>query len=345
MTAMTRTLTPPGRRAAQHGLSLVELMVALTIGLFLLAGVVTVFGKTRDLYRVNETTARLQETARYAMSTLETDLRMANYWGFDSRPDLIENAPGLDPSDPSLPDPTYTLPADLNYPGQISACGAMWAVKLVSYIEATNGTYGLSCGAWGTASPVADQLTVRRASVERILPANLGSTGGQIKVQTSRSRGVLFGGTTLPSGYTPATSETHAVVAHGYYVDQDSNLRRGLPSLRRKTLAFAGGPQIVDEEVVSGVEDLQVQFGIDQDGDQNADYFVDPLVPVSAADAVVAARVWLLVRAEQAEVGFTDDRVYEYADRTTAAGTAYAPADGFRRLLVSKTISLRNTRR
>ena len=72
---------------------------------------------------------------------------------------------------------------------------------------------------------------------------------------------------------------------------------------------------------------------------------LDPDAPVPAGDAVIAARIWLLVRAEQTETGFTGDRVCEYADRTVAAGAAYAPADGFRRLLVAKTIALRNTRR
>ena len=80
----------------QRGMSLIELMVALAIGTFLLAGTITVFGKTRDLYRTNDAAARLQETARYAMGTLEADLRMANYWGLMSRADMIQNGPALD---------------------------------------------------------------------------------------------------------------------------------------------------------------------------------------------------------------------------------------------------------
>jgi type IV pilus assembly protein PilW len=309
--------------------------------------VITVFAKTRDLYRTNESAAQLQETARYAMSTIEADLRMTNYWGFNNRADLIENAPGLDPDDPAEPDPAYSLPADLNaFATTISACGGMWAVKVVAYIEAANNGYELDCAEFGTAVAAADQLTIRRASAEVIAPAALAGTAGQIKLRSSRTRGALFGGTALPAGYAEPDLETRAVVVHGYYVDQDSNLRAGTPSLRRKALGFAGGaPVILDEEIVPGVEDLQVQLGVDANADQNADYFVDPDVAVPAADAVVAARVWLLVRSEQPEVGFTDDRVYEYADRSIADDTAYAPADGFRRLLVSKTIALRNTRR
>lgn len=331
----------------QRGLSLIELMVSLSIGVFLIAGVITVFGKTKDLYRANESAARLQETARYAMSTIEADLRMSNYWGMNNRADLVDNAPELDPDDPAEPDPSYALPADLApFEATISSCGEMWAVKLVTYIEATDDGYELDCAAFGAASDDADQLTIRRASTAVIDAAALGGTGGQIKLRSSRARGAIFGGTTLPTGFDATQLETRPLVVHGYYVDQDSNLRENTPSLRRKSLGFAAGaPTILDEEIVPGVEDLQVQLGVDEDDDQDADFYVDPDDPVPIGDAVVAARVWLLVRSEQPEVGFTDDRVYEYANRTIAAGTAYAPADGFRRLLVSKTIALRNTRR
>jgi hypothetical protein len=75
---------------------------------------------------------------------------------------------------------------------------------------------------------------------------------------------------------------------------------------------------------------------------------------IPAGAQVVSVRIWLLVRAENPEVGFRDTRTYQYADRATATGTtnnlnaanaagrAYAPADSFRRLLVSRTIQIRN---
>lgn len=333
----------------ESGLSLVELMVSMAIGLFLLAGAVTVFGKTQDLYRTNDSSSRLQETARYAMSTIEADLRMANYWGLMSRADMIENGPGLDLANPPAVDPAYVLPADLTgYATTINSCGAMWAVKLPAYVEANDDAYGLGCAEFSAAVAGADQLTVRRASTQ-LIPAGagagqLGASGGQIKLQTSRIQGSLFAGTALPVGYSPPLSETRALVVHGYYVDQDSDLRAGLPSLRRKILGVTGGaPVINDQQVVPGIEDLQVEFGADSDADQNADYFVQPGTAIPAGDLIVAARVWLMVRAETPEAGFTDGRTYTYASRVGPA--AYAPGDNFRRVLFSKTIALRNTRR
>jgi type IV pilus assembly protein PilW len=333
-------------RRGQLGLSLVELMVAMAIGTFLLAGAITVFGKTRDLYRTNDAAARLQETARYAMSTIEADLRMANYWGLMSRADLIENGPALDLANLPAVDPSYSLPAELNgYAGMINLCGTMWAVKLPAYIEATD-SYTLGCAAAGAGAVAgADTLTVRRASTEQILAgAPLTNSAGQIKLQTSRVQGTLFSTATLPAGYLPPLSETRALVVNGYYIGQDSDERAGTPSLRRKQLDVdAGAPDIADRQIVPGVEDLQIELGADFNEDQNADYFVQPGTAIPAGDQIVAVRVWLLVRAEQQEQGYTDGRTYDYASRTGA--DVLTPADSFRRLLVSKTIALRNTRR
>ena len=66
-------------------------MVAMLIGLFLILGAVTVFSQSRSTYRTSESVARLQETARLAMDVVETDIRMANYWGMNNRAEYIVN--------------------------------------------------------------------------------------------------------------------------------------------------------------------------------------------------------------------------------------------------------------
>ncbi len=335
------------RSARQLGFSLVELMVALSIGVFLLAGALTVFGKTRDLYRTNDAAARLQETARYAMGTLESDLRMANYWGLMSRSDFVQNGPTLDPANPPNVNTTYTLPAGLTgFAATISQCGGMWGVKLPAYVEATD-SYTYGCAAFGAGAVAnADTLTIRRVSATPLTAAQLLTSNGRIKIQTSRVQGSLFANTTIPAGYAPPLSESRVLIVNGYYIDQDSDERAGTPSLRRKQLdrnTAGNAPAILDRQIVPGVEDLQVELGADFNEDQNADYFVAPNVAIPAGDQIVAVRVWLMVRAEQADLGYTDNNTYSYASRTGA--NVFVPADSFHRVLVSKTIALRNTRR
>ena len=336
-----------GRRSRSAGLTLIELMVALTIGLFLIAGTLAVFSKTRDLYRTNEANARLQETARLAMSVIETDLRMANFWGFSNRPDLIDDA--AEPGEPT--------PASLGAgaAAAINQCGLNWGIDLLRYVEGSNNTYTLACGpgtdgTWATA-PGSDSLTVRRASPGVIPQAQLANFSGAVKIQTSRVLSRVFSGAAIPAGFDPDSTRTHQLLVRSYYVAPRSNASPNVPSLRRKSLSFNGANTLVeDEEIVPGVEDLQVEYGIDLNDDQSADTYLTGNL-VTATDAIVSARVWLLVRAENFEVGFSDDRVYAYSDRALPgaaalqAGQAYAPADRFRRVLISKTVQLRNTRR
>jgi len=68
------------------GMTLIELMVAMALGSFLLLGAMTVFTQGQAAFRVNESTARLQEHARLAMAFLEDDLRMAGHFGLTTRP-------------------------------------------------------------------------------------------------------------------------------------------------------------------------------------------------------------------------------------------------------------------
>jgi type IV pilus assembly protein PilW len=68
-------------RIAPRGFSLVELMIALLIGVFLLAGIVQVFGASKAAYATADGLARTQENGRFAMDALMRDLRLAGHFG------------------------------------------------------------------------------------------------------------------------------------------------------------------------------------------------------------------------------------------------------------------------
>ena len=72
-------------RNRQVGLTLVELLVALVIGLILVGGVVQIFVSNKQTYQLTDELARMQESARYAFYVLSRDLRMAGYTGCTSR--------------------------------------------------------------------------------------------------------------------------------------------------------------------------------------------------------------------------------------------------------------------
>jgi type IV pilus assembly protein PilW len=314
----------------EAGVTLVELMVALSIGAFLMIGAVQVYNQSRQAYVINESIARVQETAQFALDTIEADLRMASNWGRHSRSDAVEGRSIDGDANP------LGLPA----PG---GCGANWALDLARPIVGTDNAFNLACGATGVAQGNSDVVTIRRASVDPVAPA-----GDRLQLQTTRVQGQLFVDNNVPAGFDPLTSATHNLTVNSYYVAQSSELIPGVPTLRRKSLAVAGGaPAIVDQEIAPGIENLQLQFGVDVNQDNSVDRYVNPgdgiLTPGSGtfipAARVMTARVWLVVRSVEQEPGIIDDRTYQPGN-----APAFVPADNFRRMQVSKTVLLRNAR-
>jgi len=329
----------------QRGVGLIELMVAMLIGLFLILGAVTVFNQSRNTYRASEGVARLQETARLAMDVIESDIRMANYWGLNNRADYIINRAG-----PSQPTPAEFTTAQQRT--NVSLCGTAasnWVINLDEYLGGSNNSYGLQCAA-SNYQDDSDVVVIRRANEAR--PAVLDPD--RVYLQTSRIQGTLFvpncpvprlpsNPACIPAAYLPPASESRELEARAYYVSSQSTLRNDVPSLRRKRFAnvntATAGDAILDEEIVSGVEDLQVRLGVDTNGDSNIDQYVNPGgVPGNAA--VVSVTVWLRVRAEDQDFGHRDETAYQYADMAAA----FTPNDNYRRILVSKTIHIRNSR-
>src|SRR5690606_29784673 len=68
-------------RPRQRGVTLVELMVAMLLGLILTGGAIQVFIGNRAAYDFNEGLARLQENGRFAIDSLSFRTRMAGYFG------------------------------------------------------------------------------------------------------------------------------------------------------------------------------------------------------------------------------------------------------------------------
>ena len=357
----SRSRTPS--RWRQRGVSLIELMVAMTIGSVLIFGATQVYVNSRNAYGANEGVSRLQESARYAMSVIEPDVRMSNYWG------LLKGAGAI------TGQASQTVAAAPVAPGvAANICGTNFAVDLSTNLQGDNNSYVLSASrqggcdslidldtgaAWAT-TPVttADTLTVRRASVF----GNAAPTNNVLEVCTTRISGRLQSDLTACSA--PLVGQLSNLIVDTYYIDQNSAQQPGLPALRRKTLSAGGVLQFVDQEIMAGIEDMQVQFGIDPTGNSGiATRYVNPnAVPATAQ--IVAVRIWLLVRSDTAEPSFTDDHIYEYGDRLQAtgitgdlnsaagAGMAYQPSlnpdatlNGprhARRLLISRTIMVRN---
>ncbi len=136
--------------------------------------------------------------------------------------------------------------------------------------------------------------------------------------------------------------QVHDLLVRTYYIARDSVGQRGVPALRVKSLTRSGTSLIFNEdEVMTGVEDLQVQFGVSPDGSGRVSHYVDPGSPELPVAQIVSVRVWLRVRSDEAEPTFIDTRTYRYAD---VEFTPSGAEEHFRRVLMSRTTTLRNAR-
>lgn len=313
------------------GLTLVELLVSLAIGSFLVIAGVRTFANARAVYRAAESVAGLQEAARYALAAFAYEIEHAGFYGLTNRADRIVGRTSR-PADPAI-----TVGND---------CGEGWALDLDVAIGGANNGYDWDCNPYGNrAAALADTLTVRRVEPRAVTVWD----AGRLYVRTTRfGNGQVFVGP-APAAFTEAPSATHELSTRGYYVSETSSLSTPgnlVPSLRVKTLTRgAAGPRVVDEEIHPGIEDMQIELGIDRDTPGSAGFdAIEAYVAPGSAELVgariLAVRVWLLVRGVQRENGFTASPARTYADRTLAAHD-----DRYRRTLVSATVFARNASR
>jgi len=349
----------------QRGLTMVELLIGLAISSFIIVGTVFVYSQSRTTYTINDTQARLQEYGRYAIGVLEPDLQLAGYYGFSNNPsDLRYYAAG---SEYPVSQLEQADTAVVTTPEAIHSCGNNFVIDLLATVQGTNNKYVTNkteCDATGGYVDKTDTLTIRRASTAKLTTAD--ATHIQLYINVlKRSNQYIFNADKAPDD-TDNFREIRDLIVRKYYVSPASDGRDNLPSLRRKYLA--PGPKIADEEIMSGVEDMQIQFGIDtgdhnavagidQDDDKNGipdnpngvvSRWVDPdsallLAPTAGGvkAQVVAVRLWLRIRAEDPETAYIDNRKYEYA------GVTYTPSGTdatYRRILVTRTVYLRNAR-
>lgn len=301
-------------------------MIALTLGLFLVAAFLFVVLRCRASFAANESLARLQDTARHALSVLVPDIEHAGFYGFSHGPAVQL---------------VGSLPAGIN------ACGTNFAVTLSVPAQGSDNTYRLGSDARdcaptasaGGARRDTDTLTLRHASLDPVAPR-----AGRLQIY-SQSRSIAAPLLLFADGHAPGPVDSdhavHDLEVRTYYIANDSVQRPGWPALRVKALTESrGAAQFRDEEILPGVEDLQVELGVAvaADGTSRLSY-VAPDSPGAREGTVVAVRLWLRVRADATEPGFKDDRTLTYANVSYSP----SPADARqRRLLIERTVALRN---
>jgi type IV pilus assembly protein PilW len=337
-----------GRRA--RGFSLLELLVAMVIGLAVIAAFLIVLQRIRRDFAASESLAHLHDSARHASAVITSDIEHAGFFGPTSvtAAEVVRGGATLAAGAAlAQPDDTDAVAAVAGLPAGAHDCGVNFAVDLLQPVQGSDNHFALGRDAGdcepaasaGRASETADTLTVRRGSLAVATPR-----AGRVQLYSAALSSVsplrLFADGN-PPGPVDADHEIRDLEVRSYYIATDSVGRRGWPALRVKTLTESRGvAQFRDEEVMPGVEDLQVELAVATA--QSGATVVRYLPPGSAdrrTSRVVAVRFWLRLRSDVTEGGHRDDRILHYAN------VVFVPSDHEarqRRMLVERTVALRN---
>ncbi len=271
------------------GLTLVEILVAMTLVLVVIAGSTTFITRGRAVHRTGESIARLEEALDAGFALLVDEIRLAGYLGLAA------------PRSPVVGASTLGAPerADLAVAG---GCGASLAHDLAVPVDAVDDAYAAAPGVAigcrpspdGRAMELADTLILRHAGAEAV-PAQ----AGRLQLETNLRAAALFANGTATLG---AGARRHDLEVSIFYVSRDSTGRRDWPSLRRKRLVGGTRPSFQDEELVSGISDLQIVLGIDDPADADAaiDRWIRPGEPATGA-TLRALRIELEARSDVPE--------------------------------------------
>ena len=359
-----------------HGLSLIELMIAITLGLLVLAGLVTIYVDSSRSGNEFSKMNRQIENGRFALQMLREDLWHAGFWGEYRPPNWDEYAVGDEPA--ALPNPCLAFgnwgvttadveeykKALLAFPVQGYDNGTSLPAECTMVSDRQSGTDVLfvrhadTCiaGAAGCEAVTGGKLYYQ-ASLCSADETAYPSTPNYV-IDTDAALHVLrtrdgTGKSCTATGYTTAIAGKRKLVSNLYYIrDYATTSGDGIPTLMRSVLDLAGGAveHQPAQPLVEGIEHLAVEYGIDTDGDGDVDSFSSAPATIAAWGNVIAVNIHVLARNLEKTAGHSDTKTYTLGAGNTLCSTASTDAGcasktldpGYKRHVFSAFVRLMN---
>lgn len=352
-------MSKKSRLSRQYGLSLVELMIATTLGLILLTGVIQVFLSSKKVFSTQQAVSRIQETGRMAIDFLSRDIRMAGYMGCSSRADSMETTNTL--NDPTafdfdfgngivgyaqedlplgaLGDPAPLEDTDIVVLRSAGGSGVE-VTKNNDGAQVFATSLGTEVGACSDGSDkvsgicAGDILVVTDCVKARVFQAtsiNVASNEANIKHSATGTPGNAissWGGASDKADYIFGPgSEIIVATSSAYFIAEGTS---GRPSLWQ---TVNGGTAL---ELLEGVEDMAISYGVDTNA--SPDYVPNVYVKASAVadwSRVISVQVSLLVAS-------IEDNVLPEKQKYTFDGEDITPDDLRLRQVFTSTIGIRS---
>jgi len=316
----------------QQGFSVVELMIAMLLSLLLSVAVISVFVNNSYSFRQDDNIARMQDDARHALREIAFDISMAGHFA-----DL--HVPGTVTPDAALTIGTDCGPAgDVNWMYRTTEAGTGNSMSITAIDNATNAG-AVAAHSCFTAGEILEGTDI--VAIRRVAGAEAGAlSANAVYLRTNGTIGLLFKAPmpvapTIPVPPPRADWEYRPSI---YFIRRYANIPGdGLPTLCRKVLRGAG-PSMTSECLATGIEDLQIEYGIDtsEDGHPNV-YLSAP--SLDDMQNVVAARIFLVARTTDVDTRYTNDKTYAVSNSGN-----FVPDDSFHRRVFSTSVAIQNIR-
>lgn len=319
------------RKDTISGFTLVELLVAMFLGILLTAGISNIYLESKRNFVQDEELSRMQENARFALNLLRRELTMAGFYG--GMVDYSDATAVAVNSDCAAGNWALDVSTPLDVVRNVDNAGS----SLVSEAATT-----ITCIDNDDVEDGTDMISVKRTAGDYTLKnGDLNTTDADANQWYLR----VFDGTDFNFTYVAsdiASADATAGSKYDYweyyakiFYIQDYSMADtdGIPTLCARELVE---DDMVANCYVEGVEDMQIELGIDTDADGVPNQYKEDPTAAELSSAVTA-RVYLLVRSVNPVVGYTNSKAYNLGQKAVAAKD-----DAFMRRVYSTTIKLRN---
>lgn len=317
----------------QAGISLVEVMIAMLLGLLLTGGILQVFASSRQSYRVHDAVSRMQESGRMALEIIGRDARMADFWGCLSETANVVNnldnagagyidftAGGVAGTEGAAGSPdTLILSGGVNSGIEIEPPygpqpSANLKVAPNNGLEQDQIVFVSDCGNGdifqiSNANPDGSGSVVHNTGAGS--PGNFNVTNPGCPGANAHCLSKVYGG----------DASIFAVQQLTYTIGPGSE---GQPAL------FRNGVEFID-----GIENFQVLYGEDTDGSGVANYYV-PADQVVDMGRVISIRFAVVARS------YDDNLTDGIAQNFIVLGTNAVAGDNRLRQVYTSTVTIRN---
>lgn len=331
------------KRPGQAGVSLVELMIAVTLGLLITSGVISIFVGNKRGFRAQDSANQIQENARFGVAYLARLIRSADLWG------------GIKPAS------ITTGILSISGPRSSKICNADWIAKVEEGLHGYQGSEQplIDCVAKADYLPQSDMIVVRRIDPDTFttpedVEAKENSRRNYLRVRVGLD-GHLYQGNQIPEAnqnIPPGDGVLNYEYDFQLLFLRPCNIKRGgsctavdsKPTLVSLQLQSDGGLSQV--ALVENVEQMKFEYGVDSNQDQRVDQYQNASA-VADWSKVLSVRIHIIVRGDAPD-HFKDHRIYPmgtgfcHGPANSSCQSKYTGFEGHQRKLFAQDILIRN---